>query len=122
MAGLRGLARKRHFEKHIGIVGEILWQATYVQLRLGSRGMRVYAQWQVIREPMVVAAVPALGPRERTPGNPARGYSASTKWGITQRMNDDKAHAPCGFGQPKVAELRGRTCSSLSFYRLRLAR
>ena len=71
MAGLRGLARKRHFEKHIGIVGEIAdyGEATYVQLRLGSRGMRVYAQWQVIREPMVVAAVPALGPRERTPGN-----------------------------------------------------
>jgi hypothetical protein len=53
---------------------------------------------------------------------PRAGGIQHPKWGITQRMNDDKAHAPCGFGQPKVAELRGRTCSSLSFYRLRLAR
>jgi hypothetical protein len=34
-----------------------------------TAGHLVYAQWQVIREPMFVAAVPALGPRERTPGN-----------------------------------------------------
>ena len=70
---------------------------------------------------MLVAAVPSLGSRERTPGNLPGGIQ-HPKWGITQRMNDDKAHAPCGFGQPKVVVLRGRTYSSPSFYRLRLAR
>jgi hypothetical protein len=64
---------------------------------------------------------PHLSPTRANPGQLARGIQHA-KWGITQPMNDDKARAPCGFGQPKVAELRGRTCSSPSFYRLRLDR
>jgi hypothetical protein len=60
-----------HFAKYQESNTELTIQAT------AANTLPTVAQWQVIPEPMLVAAVPILAPRERTPGQPARGYSAS---------------------------------------------